>query len=107
MEMARPAGPVMKDKIVEARSRSNRKKDGKNSNVDLALKVESTNHINGNNEESLHKTELSIPPPDFKKSKKDFDDIQAIIKLDRLNSTESKHSERVKSQNSFDFHFKK
>ena len=103
--------PLMKDKIVEARprssKRSNSQKENKKSNVESSLK-----QSNGTNDKFLCKTDLrsarlvngSSPKlsngdrGDLKnKSKKDLEDIKAIIKLDRLNSTESKLS-----NNSFD-----
>ena len=90
----------MKDKIVEAKPRSNKRKDWKNSKVDLVSKVE-TKHINGINEKLLYKTDLT--KADRNKSKQDLADIQAIIKLQRPNSTESKSYERIKSPNSLDF----
>jgi len=117
--------PVMKDKIVEARPRSNKRKECKKSKSDLTseesksncFKVDSelTNHLNGITEKLLHKTELSTSclaneytfpynGDSENKSKKDLDDIKAIIKLDRLNSEESNIKQRIKSQNSFDFH---
>ena len=97
----------MKDKIVEAKPRSNKRKDWKNSKVDLVSKVE-TNHINGINEKLWYKTDLTSSRPqhseaDRNKSKQDLADIQAIIKLQRPNSTESKSYERIKSPNFFDF----
>ena len=103
----RPPPPAMKDKIVEAKPRSNKRKDWKNSKVDLVSKVE-TNHINGINEKLLYKTDLTSSRPqlseaDRNKSKQDLADIQAIIKLQRPNSTESKSYERIKSPNSLDF----
>ena len=114
--------PVMKDKIVEARprssKRSNSQKENKKSNVESSLKesngfkgeLEWRNPRPGTNDKFSYKTDFSsarlvngaspkLCNGDIKnKSKQDLEDIKAIIKLDRLNSTESKLS-----NNSFDF----
>ena len=117
--------PLMKDKIVEVRprssKRSNSQKENKKSNVESSLKesngfktdLELRTARPGTNDKFLYKTDLrsarlvnGASPKlcngdggDLKnKSKKDLEDIKAIIKLDRLNSTESKLS-----NNSFDF----
>ena len=115
--------PVMKDKIVEVRprssKRSNSQKENKKSNVESSSKesngfktdVELRNgRLDGTNDKFLYKTDLTSArlvngaSPKLcngehkNKSKKDLEDIKAIIKLDRLSSTESKLS-----NNSFDF----
>ena len=115
-------GPAMKDKIVEVRPRSSRRshsqKENKKSNGESSLKesngfktdLEWRNPRPGTNDKFSYKTDFSsarlvngaspkLCNGDPKnKSKQDLEDIKAIIKLDRLNSTESKLS-----NNSFDF----
>ena len=98
--------------------RSNSQKENKKSNVESSLKEsngfksdsEWRNHRHGTNDKFAYKTDFSstrlvngaspkLCNGDLKnKSKQDLEDIKAIIKLDRLNSTESKLS-----NNSFDF----
>ena len=114
--------PLMKDKIVEARPRSSKRsssqKENKKSNGESSVKQSNGSKTDldpraGTNDKFFYKTDLrsarlvnGASPKlsngdrgDLKnKSKKDLEDIKAIIKLDRLNSTESKLS-----NNSFDF----
>ena len=98
--------------------RSNSQKENRKSNVESSLKEsngfksesERRNPRPGTNDKFAYKTDFSsarlvngaspkLCNGDLKyKSKQDLEDIKAIIKLDRLNSTESKIS-----NNSFDF----